>query len=103
MAETGWMYAWRSGCAAGLFAGLLLTAAPMPAEAAPFCVQTEAVPPQCIYFDAGSCNKRAIQLGGTCSANESEVQLSGAIGHYCLVTSSLASLCIYLSKDEVTA
>ena len=26
--------------------------APLPVAAAPFCVQTQAIPPQCIYFDA---------------------------------------------------
>ena len=31
---------------------LLLLAMPLPAVAAPFCVYSEALPPQCIYFDA---------------------------------------------------
>jgi len=77
-----------------------MVAAPMPAKAAPFCVQTQAVPPQCIYVDASSCNKRANQLGGTCTVNPEEVQVTGAIGHFCLLTSGLVSSCIYPSKDD---
>ncbi len=78
----------------------LLLAVPVPAVAAPFCVYTEALPPQCLYFDASSCNERAKQLGGFCSANEAEVKVLGAIGHYCLLTSSLSSSCIYVDRAD---
>jgi hypothetical protein len=77
---------------------LLLLAVPLPAVAAPFCVESEALPPQCIYFDAASCGKRAAQLGATCSVNGNEVHVSAAIGHYCLLTSSLVSSCIYVDQ-----
>jgi hypothetical protein len=79
---------------------LLLLAMPLPATAAPFCVQTQALPPQCIYFDAGSCNERAAQLRGTCSANESEVHVSLGLGHYCLLTSNQTSSCIYVDRGN---
>ena len=73
---------------------------PVPAIAAPFCVMTEAVPPQCIFFDAGLCQQRANQLsGGECTVNPKEVRLTPSIGHYCLVTSVRASLCIYPDLD----
>ena len=49
--------------AAAVLAVLL---APPVTPAAPFCVQTQAIPPQCIFVDAGSCNERATQMGGTC-------------------------------------
>jgi hypothetical protein len=78
----------------------LLLAVPVPAIAAPFCVYTEAVPPQCMYYDAGSCNQRALQMGGYCSVNPNEQHLTPSIGHYCLVTSGMASLCIY--ADQTT-
>jgi len=77
---------------------LLLLALPLPAVAAPFCVQTQSVPPQCIYVDAASCNERARQMQGYCSVNEDEVKLSGGLGHYCLLTSSLVSMCIYTDR-----
>jgi hypothetical protein len=78
----------------------LLIALPAPAIAAPFCVQTEAVPPQCIYYDAGSCNQRASQMGGHCAVNPREQHLTPSIGHYCLVTSGMASLCIYADENS---
>ena len=89
--------AWLSCGAAVAFAGWLLPAA--PTHAAPFCVHTKAIPPQCIYFDPSSCNKRAIQMGGICTANEDEVKVTSGIGHYCLVTSGMASFCSYASRD----
>ena len=80
------------------FFALLLLASPLPAVAAPFCVQTQSVPPQCIYVDAASCNERARQMQGYCSVNEDEVKLSGGLGHYCLLTSALVSMCIYADR-----
>ncbi len=83
------------------FLHALLLAVPGSAIAAPFCIQTEALPPQCIYYDAGSCNQRAQSMNGTCSINPNDVaiRLTPSIGHYCLVTSGMASLCIYPDQD----
>ncbi len=72
---------------------------PVPAIAAPFCVVTQAVPPQCIFFDAGLCQQRANQLSGECTVNPKEVRLTPSIGHYCLVTSGMASQCIYADMN----
>ena len=80
--------------------GLLLLAAPAGAMAAPFCVQTQALPPQCIYFDAASCNQRAQQLGGLCSVNRREMRVSRGLGHYCVLTSERASSCIYADRGN---
>jgi hypothetical protein len=77
---------------------VLALAVPAPVSAAPFCVQTESVPPQCIYYDAASCNQRAVQMKGRCSVNPDGVRLVPSIGHYCLVTSGMASLCIYTDE-----
>jgi hypothetical protein len=79
---------------------VLALVVPLPAGAAPFCVHTESVPPQCIYYDAGSCNQRAAQMGGQCSVNPNDVRLTPSIGHYCLVTSGMASLCIYTDQTS---
>jgi hypothetical protein len=79
-------------------AAVLALAAPPIALAAPFCVQTQAIPPQCIFVDAGSCNERATQLGGTCTINPGEVHVSAGLGHYCLLTSSRVSDCIYADR-----
>jgi hypothetical protein len=78
----------------------LLLTVPVPGIAAPFCVQTEALPPQCVYYDAGSCQKRAQQLNGTCSINGNEVRLTPSVGHYCLITGGMASLCIYTDENS---
>ncbi len=81
------------------FAGFALQTAPLSALAAPFCVQTQALPPMCIYYDAASCNQRATQLGGRCSVNSQEVKVGAGLGHYCLITSSMVSSCIYADID----
>ena len=84
-------------------AGLALLASPLPVVAAPFCVQTQAIPPQCIYFDARSCNDRAREMGGTCSVNTAEVHISAGLGHYCLLTSAQVSACIYPDRGPCDA
>ena len=66
------------------------------AAAAPFCVRTQAIPAQCLFFDAAQCEKRAREMGGICEANIKETPVGINVGHYCLVTSAKASLCIYL-------
>jgi hypothetical protein len=84
-------------------AGLALLAIPLPVVAAPFCVQTQAIPPQCIYFDAESCNDRAREMGGTCSVNTAEAHISAGLGHYCLFTSAQVSACIYPDRGACDA
>jgi hypothetical protein len=72
-------------------------------HAAPFCIGTETVPPQCIYYDADSCRKEANRQGGICSANGQELHVSTNVGQYCLVTSQQVSLCIYLDRGTCDA
>ena len=82
-----------------LLQALLLTL-PGSAMAAPFCVTSETVPAQCIYYDAGLCRQAAGQLAaGECVVNQKEVRLTPSIGAYCLVTSTLVSLCVYQDLD----
>jgi hypothetical protein len=84
-----------------LLQALLLTL-PGPAMAAPFCVTSEALPAQCIYYDAGLCQRDAARQGasGECVVNPKEVRLTPSVGAYCLVTSTLASLCVYQDLDS---
>jgi hypothetical protein len=82
----------------GVAVALLTLVAPPVTQAAPFCVQTAAIPPQCIFVDAGSCSERATHMGGTCTVNPAEVHVSPGLGHYCLLTSSLVSSCIYADR-----
>jgi hypothetical protein len=78
----------------------LLLSLPVPAIAAPFCVQTQTVPPQCIYYDMGSCQQRATQLNGNCSVNANEVRLTPSTCHYCLVAGGGAAECIYVDQND---
>lgn len=66
-----------------------------PAVAAPFCIQSEAVPPQCNYYDAHQCQQEAARQGGICSVNPQQLTLQPGIGQYCMVTSEGVSLCNY--------
>jgi hypothetical protein len=77
-----------------LLAAVGLAAVP-GANAAPFCVQSEGVPPQCLYFDAASCDAHARQMHGSCTANSSELHVSPGPGHFCLITSGPVSSCMY--------
>jgi hypothetical protein len=80
--------------------GLVMWLVPATAMAAPFCVQTQAISPQCIFFDAASCNKRAKELGGTCTVDTSQITVSSGVGHYCLLTSSMVSYCVYSDSEQ---
>ena len=84
-------------------AGMLLCTTPMAALAAPFCAQSQAVPPQCLYYDAQECAKEAARMGGFCAPNPAELKVSGGIGHYCLLTSSGLASCIFADLGECNA
>jgi hypothetical protein len=67
-----------------------------PLSAAPFCVQTQAMAPQCDYFDASQCRTRAAELKGYCTANPGELVITpGGTGKYCVVLASRHAQCIY--------
>ena len=83
-----------------LLGSLLL---PMTAQAAPFCIESQGLTPQCTYYDAGECQKEANRQGATCSANNDEVRLTANVGQYCLVTSQQVSLCIYSDRSTCAA
>jgi hypothetical protein len=72
---------------------------PAAAQAAPFCLSSQALSPMCIYYDASSCQQEANHQGGICTANPDEVHLTTNVGQYCLVTSQLVSLCIYSDRS----
>jgi hypothetical protein len=76
---------------------------PLAAHAAPFCIQSQGLPAQCIYYDAGDCQKEANRQGAICSANPDEVHMTANVGQYCLITSQQVSLCIYSDRDTCIA
>ncbi|HET6609680.1 MAG TPA: DUF3551 domain-containing protein [Rhodopila sp.] len=65
------------------------------AEAAPFCIRSQVLPPQCIYQDAQQCDREAQRQGAVCSTNPAELRLTPGWGKYCVVTSSRTSDCSY--------
>ena len=82
---------------------VLTTMLPAPsALAAPFCLQTQAIPPQCIYFDANTCRRDATQQQGFCVVNPEEVSVTPGGGDYCLVTSTKASSCVFQDINACT-
>ena len=93
------MFAYRFGLLA-MLAGVALAA---PAHAAPFCVQTEGVPPQCIFVDAGSCAEQARKVNGYCTVNTAELHIEPGLGHYCLLSSGLVSNCYYPDSSSCEA
>ena len=74
-----------------------------PALAAPFCIENQAMPPQCNYYDAAQCQSDAARQGGVCSANPQQLSLQPGIGQYCLATSSGVSSCIYPDRGSCMA
>lgn len=80
--------------------GASVLATPSPAVASPYCVQTQALQPQCIYVDPASCNARAAQMGGNCTVNPSEVHVAPGLGHFCLLTSGQVSSCVYADRTD---
>ncbi|MDR3534253.1 MAG: hypothetical protein P4L90_27270 [Rhodopila sp.] len=71
-----------------------------PAAAAPFCLNNQVLPPQCIYYDAQECDRDARHQGAVCSANPAELRLTRSVGDYCVVTSSQASVCAYPDRQS---
>lgn len=65
------------------------------AVAAPFCLRSQVIPPQCIYNDAQQCDVAARQQNAVCSANPAEIKLSPGNGRFCVVTSARVSVCAY--------
>lgn len=85
----------RLGAIEMLAACLFLSVAiPDPAAlAAPFCVTSQALPPQCIYDDPGLCQRDAAHQGGVCAANaDAAIQVEGS-APYCLAVAGGPALC----------
>jgi len=76
---------------------------PLRALAAPFCIENQALSPQCMYYDANQCRLDAQRQGAICSANPKEVRLTRGVGQYCVVTSELVSLCVYGDREPCEA
>lgn len=78
---------------------------PHVASAAPFCLNFLGAGPQCMYYDAGLCQKDAAKQGATCIPNPDGGAQSSATGsgQYCLALSSGANLCHYYNYESCNA
>ena len=81
--------------AAGLLALALVTSAAKPATAAPFCLTTNVLSPQCIYVDPAECRARAVQIHGACVANPTEMRAFSGHQAFCATDATLMALCEY--------
>ena len=81
-------------------AGALLVVGCGGAAAAPFCVTNDAVPPQCLYVDASSCQTEANRQGGWCVANPAEMQTPPGPGGFCVSTGAGATQCTYVDRGS---
>ena len=95
-----WLAIPRAGCL-GLAAFLAATGG--PAFAARFCIQSQSLPPQCIYDDPSECQQAAAQQGGVCSANPQQFTLQRGIGQYCVVALAGSSSCVYADRATCMA
>ena len=65
------------------------------AAAAPFCVQVEGLPLQCLFVDPGQCRQEADRQGGICAANPAEFTTPAGGMPFCTVESGNVSTCMY--------
>ena len=88
----------RRGCAGQGGATLLALAAallPGVAQAAPFCVATQTVPPRCLYADPASCQAEAQREHGFCASNPDETLAQRGGGRFCVAVGGTALDCAY--------
>ena len=97
------MHLFANARAARLCFALLLAGIASPALAAPFCIENQALPPQCNYYDAAQCETEAARQGGVCSANPQQMPLQAGVGQYCVAISGGASSCVYSDRGTCMA
>jgi hypothetical protein len=92
----------RRGWMPGIVAFGLL-GAPQIALAAPFCLTSLAISPQCIYYDAHQCQSDSARQGGWCTTNPNETRVGVGSGQYCVVPVQGVALCNFLDRESCAA
>lgn len=69
------------------------------AQGAPWCVSTQALPPQCIFYDPRQCQLVAGQQGGVCLPNGNVETVRSELGQYCLVVAGARPACNYVDQN----
>lgn len=73
------------------------------ARAAPFCVEAEGLPADCLYHDLASCKQEAARKQGYCTVNKEEITLSANDDAFCTMDSSLVPLCVFQNGEDCYA
>ncbi|HTK85375.1 MAG TPA: DUF3551 domain-containing protein [Patescibacteria group bacterium] len=89
-------------CYAAVTAYALL-AIPGTAHSAPFCVEGDGIPQQCVYYDTKQCWQDANRQKARCSVNIAELNLSEADNSICMVDSARMPVCGYQNLDNCQA
>ena len=66
---------------------------------APFCVEAQGLPSECLYYDAQSCRAEAAKKDGYCAANPEELVLPDHAAPFCLVDTGMAPDCAFQSGE----
>jgi hypothetical protein len=70
------------------------------AHSAPFCIEQEGVPAECLYQDSSSCWREATKRKGFCSVNLKEVAVRQRDNSFCIIDSSMVPVCGYQSAES---
>jgi hypothetical protein len=92
---------WKIGSALGgcALAALATLAWSASAQAAPYCIQSVGLPPQCLFGDVSQCRREALRVNGVCGLNPKEVLLPKTpAGRFCLVHNGPIVECIYVDR-----
>src|SRR5579871_1569454 len=73
------------------------------ANAAPFCIEAQGIPPQCHYYDTSQCQREATQIAGDCTVDPAILKGKEGQGAYCLIDSALVVRCLYPDPNSCNA
>jgi hypothetical protein len=89
------MPVWSGKCRWGVIGLTLVAWSSQPAAAAPFCLTSNVLTPQCIYTDPVECSHRAAQIHGACAANPAEMRAFSGNQEFCVTDATRTGLCAY--------
>lgn len=73
---------------------------PSEAFSAPFCIEVQGLPLECLYYDIGSCKQEAEKRDGYCSVNTEEIALTDQGAPYCIIDSSMMPICAFQGGES---
>jgi hypothetical protein len=78
----------------------VLICAPHSARSAPFCIEMEGVPQQCLYFDTKQCWQDAKKQRARCAVNVAELKNSETDNSICMEDSARQPVCGYQNLES---